>query len=299
MTKVADASPVNAGDQIGYVITVSNTGAGTAHNVTVTDTLPTNAGLSWSIDAGGSSSGWSISAVVLSFGPADLAAGASTHVHIISPTTSATCGTVNNSASVTTSNDGSASVGPVPITVNCAVIHITKVADASSVNAGDPIGYVITVSNTGAGTAHNVTVTDTLPTNAGLSWSIDAGGSSSGWSISAGVLSFGPADLAAGASTHVHITSPTTSATCGTVNNSASVTTSNDGSASVGPVGITVNCPVVAQITPTATTCSQFNSGSAQDLNQVQYAVKSGKISQVNPGVFFYWVKVTAVAGQN
>src|SRR5205823_368024 len=190
--------------------------------------------------------GFSIVSGHLTYGPADLAAGASVHVHITSPTTSATCGTVNNSASVTTSNDGSASVGPVGSVVNCATIAITKVADASTVNAGDPIGYVVTVSNTGGATARGVTVTDTLPTNAGLSWSIDAGGSSSGWTISSGALHFGPADLAGGASTHVHITSPTTSATCGTVNNSASVTTSNDGSASVGPVGIVVNCATIA-----------------------------------------------------
>src|SRR5207247_2378994 len=194
-------------------------------------------------------SGWSISSGALHFGPADLAGGASTHVHITSPTTSATCGTVNNSASVTTSNDGSASVGPVWITVNCATIAITKVADASSVNAGDTIGYVVTVTNSGTGTAKGVTVTDTLPTNAGLSWSIDTANSSSGWSISSGALHFGPADLAGGASTHVHITSPTTGATCGTVNNSASVTTSNDGSASVGPVGIVVNAAPIAPTT--------------------------------------------------
>src|SRR5439155_49580 len=166
------------------------------------------------------------------------ASGASASIHTTAPTTNGTCGTVNNSASVSTANDGSASVGPVPITVNCAVIHITKEADASSVNAGEQIGYVITVSNNGAGVAHNVTVTDTLPTNAGLSWSIDAGGSSSGWSISAGVLSFGPADLAAGASTHVHFISSPSTALFRSVNNSASVTTANDGSASVGPVPI-------------------------------------------------------------
>src|SRR5207245_1447681 len=137
----------------------------------------------------------------------------------------ATCGTVNNSASVTTSNDGSASVGPGGSIVNCATVTITKTADASSVNAGDTIGYVVTVSNSGTGTAKGVTVTDTLPTNAGLSWSIDTANSSSGWSISSGALHFCPAALAGGANTHsLHAALPT-SATCGTVNNTASVTT--------------------------------------------------------------------------
>src|SRR5260370_9966639 len=50
-----------------------------------------------------------------------------------------------------------------------------------------------TIGNSGAGTATGVTVSDNLPTNAGLSWSIDT--QSGGWSIGGGVLSFGPAQL--------------------------------------------------------------------------------------------------------
>jgi uncharacterized repeat protein (TIGR01451 family) len=175
ITKVADHGTVNAGDAIGYVVTIGNTGAGTATGVTVSDTLPSNSGLSWSIDAGGTTGTWTITSGVLHFGPVDLASGISFHVHITSPTTAATCGTVNNTASATTTNDGNPSVGPVPITVNCASVTITKTADQGTVSAGDPIGYVVTVTNTGAGTAHSVAVSDTLPTNSGLSWSIDAG----------------------------------------------------------------------------------------------------------------------------
>jgi hypothetical protein len=53
------------------------------------------------------------------------------------------------------------------------------------------------------------------------------------------------------------------------------------------------------QITPTATTCSQFNAGTSATLDTLQYSVKNGTIGQVNPGVFFYWIKVTATAGSN
>ena len=42
---------MSAGDQIGFVITATNAGAGEARGVTVTDTLPVQAGVSWSIDA--------------------------------------------------------------------------------------------------------------------------------------------------------------------------------------------------------------------------------------------------------
>jgi hypothetical protein len=57
--------------------------------------------------------------------------------------------------------------------------------------------------------------------------------------------------------------------------------------------------PHTGQITPTATTCTQFNAGTAATLDTLNYSVKNGSISQVSPGVFFYWIKVTAVAGSN
>src|SRR5207253_4783926 len=57
---------------------------------------------------------------------------------------------------------------------------------------------------------------------------------------------------------------------------------------------VTITQPVQSQITPTGTTCQQFRDGSAGTLNTLQYTVKSGKVSSVSPGVFFYWVKVTA-----
>jgi hypothetical protein len=57
----------------------------------------------------------------------------------------------------------------------------------------------------------------------------------------------------------------------------------------------------VSKITQTSTTCSQFASGTATTLSAVQYSVKNNTttINQTNPGVFFYWVKVTALAGNN
>jgi hypothetical protein len=55
---------------------------------------------------------------------------------------------------------------------------------------------------------------------------------------------------------------------------------------------------VVSQIT-TGATCTDFSGGTAQTLSNVQYSVKNGKINQENPGVFYYWVKVTAPAGGN
>jgi uncharacterized repeat protein (TIGR01451 family) len=364
ITKTADQGTVSAGDTIGFTITVTNSGAGTASGVTVTDTLPSDPGLSWTIDAANSDAGCSIAAGTLTCNFGSLAAGASKHVHITSPTTAASCGTVDNTASVTTSNDGSdsddASItvdcpnvtvlktadqgtidagdtaaftivvtneGPgtahdvtltdtlpagitwsedstdcsitagvmscdfgdladdatrtvhvtgetdaadcgvlsntavvaasnealvsigdnlstAEITVDCPEISITKTPDAGTVNAGEDIGFTIEATNNGAGTAHGVTVTDTLPTDPGLAWTVDAANSDAGCSIASGTLTCDWGDLASGASKSVHITSPTTADSCGTVDNTASVTTTNDGSDSAD-ASITVDCPDV------------------------------------------------------
>jgi len=60
---------------------------------------------------------------------------------------------------------------------------------------------------------------------------------------------------------------------------------------------VTITAPHVSQITPTNTTCQQFQSGTAGTLSSIQYSLKgktgSQTINQVNPGVFFYWVNVT------
>jgi len=55
----------------------------------------------------------------------------------------------------------------------------------------------------------------------------------------------------------------------------------------------------VSKITPTGTTCTQFRDGTAETLSSLNYSIKNGKINQINPGVFFYWVKVTVPAGNN
>ena len=86
---------------------------------------------------------------------------------------------------------------------------------------------MITATNTGAGEARGVTVTDTLPTQDGLVWSRE----NAGCSISGGALTCDFGTLAPGASKSVHITSPTTAASCALIDNSAEVSTTNDGSA--------------------------------------------------------------------
>ena len=53
---------------------------------------------------------------------------------------------------------------------------MTKTADAAIVNAGDPIGFTVTVANSGPGLAKDVTLSDPLP----------AGLTVAGWSNASG-----------------------------------------------------------------------------------------------------------------
>ncbi|MBK9711345.1 MAG: DUF11 domain-containing protein [Kouleothrix sp.] len=273
VTKTADAATVDAGDPIGFTITVSNGGPGVAKSVTLSDALPTGTGISWTISpayAGPGTCAISAGALSCSFG--DLAAGASVSIHITSPTTAQSCATYPNTATAQATNNAAVQAS-ASVTVNCATIQISKTADASSVDAGDQIGFTITVTNGGVGTANGVVVNDTLPTNAGTSWTIDAGGSSSGCSISSGVLTCNFGSMAGGTSKHVHITSPTTPATCGTVDNTASVTTSNDGSGTAS-ASITVNCPDVKVVKTAAN--GTINAGDTASFSIVVSNIGAG-----------------------
>jgi uncharacterized repeat protein (TIGR01451 family) len=239
VTKTADNSPISAGEKAAYTITVENIGEGTAYDVTLTDTLP--AGITWSED----SDACSIAGGVLTCDFGDMAQGASFDVHVSGLTTPASCGSLPNTATAAADNEGSDvlenNTDSATVVVDCADVTITKTAVHDEVNATDHIAFDIVVTNGGAGTAFNVTVTDPLPVVPGVSWSIDAANSSAGWSIDNGSLVFGPATLAAGASVHVRITSPTTPASCGKVDNTAVV--AFDGGQDEASDEIVVDCP--------------------------------------------------------
>ena len=109
VTKTADDDVVSAGNQIGFVVTITNNGDGQAEGLVFTDDLPGGPGIDWEIES--SSSGWSISGSApneqLVYSPTTLAMGASSAVHVVSDTTDASCAAYDNTATVTTTNDGS------------------------------------------------------------------------------------------------------------------------------------------------------------------------------------------------
>ena len=66
-----------------------------------------------------------------------------------------------------------------------------------------------------------------------------------------------------------------------------------------GNLSILLRVCAVSQITPAATTCTQFASGTAETLASMQYDVDNNLIERILPRKFLYWVPVTAAAGEN
>jgi uncharacterized repeat protein (TIGR01451 family)/LPXTG-motif cell wall-anchored protein len=168
--KVADADQVDAGDQIGFTVTVSNAGPGTALDVELEDTLPTGSGVEWSIESQTAVPACTIVGQTLSCSPRDLPAGDSFSVHVVSDTAFASCAGYDNTAVASASNDDTVEAS-ARTEVLCADLDIVKTADADSVSAGEQIGFTITATNNGDGTATGVSITDALPSGPGISWS--------------------------------------------------------------------------------------------------------------------------------
>jgi len=163
-------------------------------------------------------------------------------------------------------------------------LKITKVATETTYSAvGDVIHYTIVATNDGNVTLHNVLVTDPNASNLTCTPSNPVASLAPGGTINCTANhTIVQADIDA---THYL--------------NQACV---DDGTGGAAQACASVNTPATltaSQITPTQTTCQQFSAGTSSTLSAVSYSVKSGAVSQVAPGVFFYWVKVTATAGAN
>src|SRR2546428_780122 len=186
-----------------------------------------------------------------------MASGAAFAVRISSPTTSATAGSspVDNTANVTTSNDGSDSASD-SIVVLKAASDISRHAHNSSASSGYNIRFTITVTNNGAGVAHSVCVNAPLTTDPGTSWSIDGGSGAAICSISAVFFLMIRRPPRSTPFPYTTLFRSTTSATAGSspVDNTANVTTSNDGSDSASDsivvLGAAIDIAKVADNSP-------------------------------------------------
>jgi len=165
----ATATTLVAGDQLTYLLKVTNTGETPLSDVGVTEGTFTGAG--------------TLSAVSC---PADAADWASGQVGVLAPNDSVTCtatytvqqadvdaGTVTNTATA----QGTPPGVDTPVDSDPATAHVsnnplpeltvTKVADTSGLSlvarVGDRLAYTITAANTGNVTLHGLALTDSLP----------------------------------------------------------------------------------------------------------------------------------------
>jgi uncharacterized repeat protein (TIGR01451 family) len=243
LTKTADAATVAAGASIGYTLTVTNSGAGTATAATLNDVLLSGTGMEWSISPPYSGPGTcSVAGTTLSCGFGNLAAGGSASVHVTSATSASSCAAYPNTATASASNNGAVQASATT-TVQCPVLGLTKTADAATVAAGAAIGYTLTVTNSGAGTATAATLSDVLPSGTGIAWGISPPYSGPGTcSIAGQALSCSFGNLAAGGMASVHVTSATSAASCAAYPNIATVSASNNGAVQASAT-TTVQCP--------------------------------------------------------
>jgi uncharacterized repeat protein (TIGR01451 family) len=252
----AGPATVTQGQNITWTIQVTNSGNADATNVQVVDTLPAGFTFVSSVpDATPPVPTCTHSSGVVTCDLGTIAkAGASPTTVTITITAQAptTCGPFGNSASGTFGNGTPIPGSPVTArgdVTGCGggpgapALSVTKTADAAVVTPPSPIGFLITVTNTGSADANNVTLTDTIPAVPGVTWSINGGTGAAQCTLTGNSLSCNFGTLSAGQSKTVHIISTaTTSASCGTFTNVAVANSSNAGSAT-GQASVEVECP--------------------------------------------------------
>ena len=170
------------GSQVSFTMVVSNpapAGAQSATNVQLTDTLPANGGLSWATATSSQGSctlsGTNNSNLSCSLGA--IAPQGSLTVTVTSTATTplAACTSQPNPVALATADGGLRATdnGSLTCTPPAAQLAIVKSPKNGTFTQGSQVSFTMVVSNpapAGAQSATNVQLTDTLPTNGGLSW---------------------------------------------------------------------------------------------------------------------------------
>ena len=266
--KTATDPVISSTESASFSITVDAGTAGTASDVTLEDSLP--AGFTWTVggadigdcwigldttplSAGDEVAGGSL--LNCNFGPLD--PDETRTITLSAETLETDCDlTISNTAVVaadgdtdTTNNESTATVD-----VECPDLDVVKSAADDLVDAGQPIGFSIDVSNAGTGTAFGVTIEDLLPFGAGIDWDVasvwvngveieEQNYCSIDGSPPAETLNCDFGDFAPGDSATVNVSSGTTAASCETYENVATVDATNHAALDSEPASVTVQCP--------------------------------------------------------
>jgi uncharacterized repeat protein (TIGR01451 family) len=236
--KTADPGTLDEGvsEDITYEVTVRSVGAGTADDVTITDTLPGD------VTFVSAAAGCVHVAGTVTCDIGSLASGAqATRQIVVNAADPAPGDDLTNVASVSASNDASAGNNGGPgtsceVTVGVKIIErkadmkcVLKTGDPETLDEGvsEDITYEVTVRNIGDGTANDVVITDELPDD------VTFDSAAAGCVHVAGIVTCDIGSLAAGAQATRQIVVNASDPTPGDdLTNTASVSASNDTSAS-------------------------------------------------------------------
>jgi uncharacterized repeat protein (TIGR01451 family)/fimbrial isopeptide formation D2 family protein len=190
IAKTATPDPVRVGGEILYTLTVTNTGVYTTQNLLITDRVPASTTLV-RVGPGGAQVG-----DVVSWDQYQLAPGKQAimtfAVRVDSTTVSGTQ-IVNARYGATADNAAPTSdEKPVTVTVQAAILEISKMVTPNPVPAGELLHYTLTVSNTGVVQAAGVVVSDQVP----MSTTFDS--ASPGSWLSGGAVHWGPFEIEVG-----------------------------------------------------------------------------------------------------
>ncbi|MGA6959434.1 MAG: hypothetical protein WBY38_08500, partial [Candidatus Acidiferrales bacterium] len=174
VTNSATPNPVQAGNNITYIITVTNDGPASATTITFNDAIPTNttffsfaqSGTAWSCPSPGS--GGKVTCTI-----GTLASGATTTFTLVVTVGSGTAsGTIiSDTASTSTAtpdSNPSSNTATANVTVASAGqydLSVVKTGSPNPVTPGNNITYLLKFANNGPNSASNVLYTDTVPTN--------------------------------------------------------------------------------------------------------------------------------------
>jgi uncharacterized repeat protein (TIGR01451 family) len=248
ITKKPASQTIDNGSPFSWRVSLINSGAGTAVGSTILDSLPQLTGVAYALGAG-SDATCSLNAAktVLTCTSKDLAPGDST-VAIINATTSG--GTSCSASGITNTATGKANgLSSVQATaktiINCPSLGITKTPSTQTVGAGSPFSWVVTLTNSGAGTALAAKINDSLPVVTGVSYTLGSSSpSGANCTITSGKLVCGPIDLAPNASITATINATTQGQSCSTQGFTNTATGSATGVSNVqASATTTLNCP--------------------------------------------------------
>ncbi len=179
ITKTDSPDPVNIGDPLNYIITVTNDSPVFAEGVVITDMLNSL------VDYDSSSNGGVYSSSVISWTAIDMDIGETVIQTIIVdvPTTVATGTVLNNYAYVDSTYNDTTFTDLATTTVHAASLELSISDNPDFVVNGHVLTYTITITNPSAVDAAGVIITSALDSNVTFVGASDSGGVISGTSV--------------------------------------------------------------------------------------------------------------------